>query len=292
MLEIPLLYKDRRLEGETTLRQCQLVQLHLLYVFDAICKEYNLTYFLGGGTLLGAMRHGGFIPWDDDLDVGMPRKDYEKFLKIAPSLLPKDVRLQTLKSNPHIPMFYAKLRDAYSFYFETSDFLTTKDNLGIFIDIFPYDEVPNISLRLKQLLFKASYHSQWRAIEFKNKMKKSFLNAWYFSFKYLFWNVITHILPSVISIFNKCFTPKTFTLGFNFPLTTEFKIRDVVPIKECRFEDGDFPAPNNPEAFLESQYGNWREIPPPEKRPRHATIILPTQSPYVSWAMKYPYESF
>ena len=56
MLEIPLLYKDRRLEGETTLRRCQLVQLHLLYVFDAICKEYNLTYFWGGGTFLGAMQ--------------------------------------------------------------------------------------------------------------------------------------------------------------------------------------------------------------------------------------------
>ena len=144
MLEIPLLYKDRRLEGETTLRQCQLVQLHLLYVFDAICKEYNLTYFLGGGTLLGAMRHGGFIPWDDDLDVGMPRKDYKKFLKIAPKVLPKDVILQCQETHPWSVVAFAKLRDAYSFYCEMDSTIRTSDNLGIFIDIFPYDEMPKI----------------------------------------------------------------------------------------------------------------------------------------------------
>ena len=74
---IPVGYKDRRAEGDTPLRQCQLVQLHLLHVLDAVCKELGLTYCLEGGTALGAARHNGFIPWDDDLDVGMPMKDYK-----------------------------------------------------------------------------------------------------------------------------------------------------------------------------------------------------------------------
>ena len=102
MSDLPLLYKDRRKEGETILRQAQLVQLHLLYVLDAICKKYNLRYFLCGGTLLGAIRHHGFIPWDDDLDVTLPEEDYWKFLEIAPEELPEDVTVHDMEKLGHM----------------------------------------------------------------------------------------------------------------------------------------------------------------------------------------------
>ena len=72
---------DERLSGGTVLRQAQLVMLRILRVFDAICKKHSLTYWLDAGTLLGAARHGGFIPWDDDIDVMMPLADYEHFCK-------------------------------------------------------------------------------------------------------------------------------------------------------------------------------------------------------------------
>ena len=88
-------FPDNRLTGDTSLRQIQLVMLRLLKIFDKICQEYNLTYWVDAGTLLGAIRHKGFIPWDDDLDVIMPYEDYLKFLKLPATVFPDDVFLQT-----------------------------------------------------------------------------------------------------------------------------------------------------------------------------------------------------
>lgn len=70
-----------------TLRELQLLELEILLAIDAVCKEYAIAYFLDSGTALGAKRHDGFIPWDDDIDIGMPREDYDKFLQIAPAAL-------------------------------------------------------------------------------------------------------------------------------------------------------------------------------------------------------------
>ena len=77
------------------LRACQLKQLSILKEVDRICRKHKLSYWLDGGTLLGAMRHGGFIPWDDDLDICMIREDYERFVKIAVNEFPEDMMLQT-----------------------------------------------------------------------------------------------------------------------------------------------------------------------------------------------------
>lgn len=285
---IPLLYKDRRLEGETTLRQCQLVQLHLLYVFDAICKEYNLTYFLGGGTLLGAMRHSGFIPWDDDLDVGMPMKDYKKFLKIAPKVLPKDVLLQTPKTNPHTAIPFSKLRDAYSFYYEMRPDIATSDFAGIYLDIFPYEEVPTLPRLGRNLLVKTIASSWMRNVYFKHWGLKSGLHAIvgaFLRFGLSGIHAITRGILKCLSILLPCKTTLVqLENGMLFTVATQC----VYPTKLIRFEDGDFPVPNDPEAFLESQYGDWREIPPPEKRPRHAKIILPIISQNLLSAMEFP----
>lgn len=287
MLSIPLLYKDRRLEGETPLRQCQLVQLHLLYVFDAICKEYNLTYFLGGGTLLGAMRHNGFIPWDDDLDVGMPRRDYERFLKIAEEVLPKDVALQTPKTNPNAPMFFSKLRDRYSFFYESAPYIATSDCIGIYLDIFPYDDLPDVSEKVNKWFLWFFSKGWWRVIAYQNRCREGFFQAWFYSVKSLFWKIVMMIGKVCFNTLLSFFPAERICLGFNNGFYALFPKDAVYPVSVKRFEDGEFPVPNNPDAFLTAQYGDWREIPPPEKRPRHAMIILSTQAPKASWSMKY-----
>ncbi|MCB1828331.1 MAG: LicD family protein, partial [Coxiellaceae bacterium] len=132
------------MEGETPLRQAQLVMLRMLKIFDHICKKHKLTYWLEAGTLLGAVRHHGFIPWDDDLDVSMLRKDYERFIRLAPDELPSDIFMQTEKSdpgyfNPAVPL---KLRDKNSLLIEPHEVEDKHIHQGIFIDIFPYDTVP------------------------------------------------------------------------------------------------------------------------------------------------------
>lgn len=288
MKKIPLLFKDRRLEGKTTLRQCQLVQLHLLYVFDTICKEHNLVYFLGGGTLLGAMRHGGFIPWDDDLDVGMPRKDFEKFIEIAEGMLPKDVLLQCQKTNPSSVVSFAKLRDAYSFYCEMGSTIRTSDFLGIFMDIFPYDEMPGIADSRVASIIKRVQRFWWISKTYRWPFKGGFfyslgrsLKARYFSLRYQMMLFKIRILRRFYPNGKLCLTPES---GF----TCLFEKDKTYPTKMFKFEDGEFPCPNDPDAFLTSQYGNWREVPPVEKRPRHSRFIFPVTDQGVAGSMKFP----
>ena len=95
------LFPDNRADADTPLRQAQLVMLRMLKIIDYICRKHNLSYWVCSGTLLGAVRHKGFIPWDDDLDICMIREDYEKFTQIAPLEFPKDIMLQTRESDPN-----------------------------------------------------------------------------------------------------------------------------------------------------------------------------------------------
>ena len=274
-MAIPEGFHDRRADGDTTLRQCQLVQLHLLYVLDAICKELNLTYFLGGGSALGAARHNGFIPWDDDLDVGMPMKDYKQFLKRAREFLPKDVALQTQKDTPRTHVAFAKLRDLRSFYFEAApDFVTTDPN-GIYLDIFPYEEFPNVPLVVQKFLVQACASSWARKQWLYNQTRKSLLHAWFCSTLAEtcgFVHVLVRGLISFLRLFIPCKHTFIFCEGGYYH---RYETSWIYPTEKHIFEDGEFAVPGRLDEYLTSQYGDWHWIPPPEKRPRHAKIIDP-----------------
>lgn len=95
VVDFSKLYPDNRQEGETVLRQAQLVMLRMLKIIDYICRKHDISYWMCSGTLLGAVRHKGFIPWDDDLDICMIREDYERFVEIAVNEFPEDMMLQT-----------------------------------------------------------------------------------------------------------------------------------------------------------------------------------------------------
>ena len=118
------------------------VELNNLAEFQRICKKLGLTYYAIAGTLLGAIRHKGFIPWDDDIDVGMPRKDYQKFIESAPQEIKPPFFLQTYKSERSFSSDMARLRNSDTTGF-TSWQAFNKSNKGIFIDIFPIDHEPD-----------------------------------------------------------------------------------------------------------------------------------------------------
>lgn len=124
-----------------TVKKLQRIELKMLEIFVHICEKEHLRYYLLGGTLLGAVRHRGFIPWDDDVDVGMPRADYERFLSCACGYLPHEYLLQTCKTEKDYPFPYAKLRDTRTVYQE-KELVNLKMNHGVWIDIFPLDYMP------------------------------------------------------------------------------------------------------------------------------------------------------
>lgn len=126
--------------SEADLRRLHQVQLAMLLELDRVCRHLGVGYQLGAGTLLGAVRHGGFIPWDDDVDVVMLRADYRRFLREAPTLLDSSLFLQTWRSDPHFRVGFAKLRRQDSVFREKSSQISRYHH-GIFIDIFPFDPV-------------------------------------------------------------------------------------------------------------------------------------------------------
>lgn len=119
----------------------QRVEFDMLRETVRICDDLKLNYFLVCGSALGAVKYGGFIPWDDDMDVGLFRKDYEIFLKMAPSMLPDHLSLQSYATDPNYPNIFGKLRNSNTTFIEKSS-AKLPINHGVYIDIFPLDGYP------------------------------------------------------------------------------------------------------------------------------------------------------
>ena len=122
------------------LRRLQMAELDIMVEIDRLCRREGLTYFLHSGTCLGAVRHGGFIPWDDDIDIGMPLEDYRRFQRIAPRLLPKGLSVHTCDNTPNFPTFFTKVfKDGTRFIDDVS--LEAGYEQAIFVDIFPFIQI-------------------------------------------------------------------------------------------------------------------------------------------------------
>lgn len=139
--------------SDSSLRQLQLKELELLKVFQKICADNNISYFALGGTLLGAVRHKGFIPWDDDIDVGIPRPDYERLCKILEQgALGDNIRFRSFKNTEGYIRYFGRLEDE-------SMKIVRHDNIKVeeafaWIDLFPLDAMPNNAILRKIKVFQ------------------------------------------------------------------------------------------------------------------------------------------
>lgn len=147
------------------------VELDLIQEIIEICQKNQIKYFMIGGSLLGAVRHQGFIPWDDDVDIGMVREDYDRFLRVAPAELSQPYYfLQTDQSDQNYAFGYAKLLDE-SIYIEEKRNINDARK-GVFVDIFPFDKIPTGDVersiqqsRYKYLNAKIILASNYRLID-------------------------------------------------------------------------------------------------------------------------------
>lgn len=126
------------MEIDPRLRKLQMAELEILNEFVRICEKHDLTYYLVGGTLLGAVRHQGFIPWDDDIDVAMPRADYDRLAEVCGEDLGAEYFYQSPETDPYYFLTYAKIRKNGTEIYEER-FKDARFHKGIFIDIFPLD---------------------------------------------------------------------------------------------------------------------------------------------------------
>lgn len=248
------LFPDERLTGETDLRNAQLVMLRMLKVFDHLCRENNVEYWIDFGTLLGAVRHKGFIPWDGDLDVGMTRKSYRRFIKTCVSHLPRDIFFQTAETDPYYPagnLLEAKLRDRYSNYVEWQEKNPdVKWHNGIQLDIFVYD---------RWLSKNKSIFQTQKKIMVKSVMFQRFLKLFYKIKK------VEHYAVSEGMIFYE---------------------GDVFPLKTLEFEGVAVTVPRNHDTYLRNYYGDYMTPPPEGERYPHEgkiDLVKPCNHKEILW---------
>ena len=138
------------------MNELQQRQLNLLKEFIKVCEKHNLKWFLIGGSTLGAIRHKGFIPWDDDIDLGMPREDYDKFMELQYEFEGTPYFIQNFKSDPCYIYNYGKLRDSSTTFIENF-YKYHRINHGIWLDIFPIDGISMKMVEPKKLAKKIRY---------------------------------------------------------------------------------------------------------------------------------------
>ena len=260
-------FPDQRLLPETDLRGCQLVMLRLLRIFDATCLELGLKYWLDSGTLLGAVRHGGFIPWDDDVDVAMPLEDYRRFLREAPAILPFDTFLQDKASDPDYDLPFAKLVDRYSA-IEPLDGTRSACMNGIFIDIQPMDSFTDRERDHRKLLYalKGDFGAEDGRRSLSRHLKRLGLKVFRVACRAPGFD---RAIESALGRGEKRWM--AYDLSFQRWWPSFHELDTVYPLGGIAFEGFEFPAPANVDAYLQAQFGDYMTPPPvEERRPVHS----------------------
>ena len=261
------------------LRRVQMVQLEIAKEIRRVCEENDIRYFLACGTFLGAVRHGGFIPWDDDLDLGMMRSDYEKFCRIAPEKLKPEYCLQTWYTEEHYGLPFGKVLKRNTIYLENKKTRKLKEN-GFYVDIFPYDYVPEDSAARKQLA------EQLLSI-YRVKLMKSRYQPWMENDRIIWKKRIGYLYYQLKSLFvgRKELARDYDTLAVathESELVCEqgalaspyyFTRSCVEDLADYSFEGEIFKGPRDYDAYLSVLYGDYMTLPPEDQRENRHQIV-------------------
>ena len=257
------------------------VLLEILDEITRICDKHNIKYFLTGGTLLGAIRHEGYIPWDDDLDIGMLRNDYEKFLQICKNELSDKYIVDNKNTNPKYYLNFTKIRKKNTIMEQNFQNNYTGPK-GIWVDIFPFDDA--VSGNPKDIKHQAIITKTiFRVLHYKNGFflgHKSWLkkiigilfkiipNKWLLDYqekvmkrknnKNYEYMVALSSSQEGIKGYNKELLPKSV----------------YFPLKKGQFEGKIYSIPNNPHIILTRLYGDYMKLLPEEKRVTHNPVRL------------------
>ena len=263
--------------SDNKLRKLQLLQTKCLLEVKRICEKHNIQYFLFAGTLIGAARHQGFIPWDDDIDLGMLRSDYQRFIKICETELSPDFFLQTKESDENYALPIAKIRLNGTRRLEYSSSSTNIEK-GIDIDIFPLDTVssnPNIVWLQGNLIWFLRGMYGWKCnyllisdrISTKKKVAVHFchLSSFFIQKK-----TLSHLIDKIYLAYNNKDTGWVTSLSERSPKNAMMKLDEVRSQVFLPFEGVLHPAPACYHQYLSNYYGeDYMELPPMEKRIQH-----------------------
>lgn len=258
--------------NDILLRKVQLTLLDILKDIDKVCQKHNIAYWLDAGTLLGCIRHEGFIPWDDDIDIAMRRSDYNRFLEVAQKELGEGYFVQNWHTDANFGLTFTKVIKNYTVY---SQFMNRNANAkqGFFIDIFPLDVYP-VS-KVHQFIQKWQIWPVRGMITYKcgydmtiGRSKKSLILSYPIKKMSTFFSkeIMICYYEKKIQKFNNRPTGKIFSCNGG-PYGRYIIHEDWLgKLPRRKFEDGFFPCPVNYHDQLVMEYGDYMKFPPEENR--------------------------
>lgn len=244
-------------------------QIAILDVVDSFCRENNIDYWLDSGTLLGAIRHGGYIPWDDDIDIGMLRKDYDSFLKTF-NKKNERYKVYSVENNKKFPYPFGKVLDTNTILYEPNE---QGVRLAVNIDIFVYDNAPDDDKIVSRMYRKRDFYNRiYHFLLYKTKLHNEDK-----------FNPIKNIVKSLCSKISPCLVCKQIVRNSkiyaqkdtdwvgNFMCVTKIKApKDIFnEFVEVDFEGKKYKAPIGWHRWLTCFYQNYMKLPPEEKRVSH-----------------------
>ena len=259
------------------------VDLDIVKEVVAICEKHGLTYFMLGGTMLGAIRHKGFIPWDDDIDLGIPRKDYDRFLEIAPKELSKHLRLVNYHTDPEYHYYITRILDTET---KVEEERIGNDNryTNASIDIFPVDGTPNNKLLRKIYFFRVLYHRALMSLCYKDSIDRKRPRGT--AEKALLWVMerlpvekITTPYKQKEKIDKLLRKQKVEGAMFIGNIMGAYRTKEIVPArfygkgKMYPFEDIELRGMELADEYLKWTYGDYMQLPPGNKRKTHFKIL-------------------
>lgn len=271
-----------------TMKQIWAIELDMYLEFSRICDKYGLRYFVIYGTLLGAIRHQGFIPWDDDFDVAMPREDYEEFLKIASSDFKNPLFLQSPYTDPGYYVCFSKVRNNCSTG-SPKVLLHQSFNQGLFIDIFPLDYCNPESChqdRIKAIPFmKQCGSAMKKGSPFLNQSQLNDLESYATSNPIESWKKVQEIFMKKEYAQSKFWWISLFT-GYPEEKTI-WPVKWFEKVDKRRFESIEVCVPSKWDDILRVLYKDYMTFPPMEKRGVwHDDVIFDPNTSYVEYSKK------
>ena len=258
-----------------SLEEIKSIEFEMFCWFDDFCKAHEIKYFLFYGTLLGAIRHKGFIPWDDDIDIGMLREDYDKLIDIM-KITSGRYQFFTPENNKKYNYQFGKLIDTNTYVLE--DGISCGINMGFWLDIFPFDnDVPDINKRIslkKKLDFMNSLFDFIRSTSKpKSKgIKFLFTKVLKVIFKVIGTRWLMNLYLYLIKKENK-YKSNLVSLKTVFYTPARIYSKDNLKSISWEFEGHMFPVPKDYDYVLRTLYGKYMELPPPELRVNHHKVI-------------------
>ena len=258
----------------------------MLRDFDALCRKHGLRYFAGGGTAIGALRHGGMIPWDDDIDLNFLREDYEKFLEVAEREYGDKYYVVNARKYPDYPLMTTRwcLRGTV---FREECFKNLDVPLGIFLDIYFFDPIPDDEVQARRQWRKAWF---WGKLMILRKVPNPTLFAR--GVKRLALAAACRVGSVVLRLlFRQSFLvrkaeewsrksegqPGCSRAAWMFDTALYLSVIEAAPAAQARrvsFDDVEISLAGNCEDYLHAHYGDFMQVPPPEKRHNHPPFEL------------------